>query len=138
MPRNASSEALARRLAAIPEEILVALRPALTQGAEDVASAMRQLVPVDEGDLKATITVTGPGGTTPAYAQGGASVTAGDNQALVTVGSPEVRTGHIVEFGSSKMAARPFMLPAWRLSRRRVESRIARAIGKAIRAMGGA
>lgn len=136
--RNKSSEALSRRLEQIPAEILVALRPALVQGAEDVASNMRALVPVDEGDLKASIAVTGPGGTTPAYAQGGASVTAGVNQALVTVGNPEVRTGHIVEFGSVKMDARPFMRPSFRLAKRKVENRITRAISKAIKAMGGA
>lgn len=140
MPRNASSDALARRLAAIPQEILVALRPALVQGAEDVASNMRQLAEGsrDTGELIASIEVTAPGGTTPKYAAGGGSQTLSLNMAAVTVGNPDMRHGHLVEFGTAHSDPQPFMRPAFRLAKRKVEARIARAIGKAIRAMGGA
>ena len=140
MPRNASSEALARRLAAIPEEILEAIRPALLAGAEDVAANMRSLAEAsrDSGDLIASIEVTAPGGTTPKYAAGGGSETLGPNMAAVTVGNPDMRHGHLVEFGTAHSEAQPFMRPGFRLAKRKVESRIARAIGKAIRAMGGA
>ena len=132
------SEALAARLSAIPQEVLTELRPALVQGAEEVAGNMRALVPVDEGDLLASIAVTGPGETTPPYAVGGGSVTAAPNQALVTVGNTEVRTGHMQEFGTVHHEAQPFMRPGFRIAKPRVMRRIARAIGKAIKKSGGA
>jgi len=141
MSRNKSvhgSEALSRRLGAIPQEVLKELRPALVKGAGEIADAMETLVPEDSGDLQNTITVTAPGETTPAYAAGGGSVTAKPNQALVTVGSPDVRYGHIVEFGSVKTEAQPFILPAFRLKRAKVMRRIARAISKAIKKAGTA
>ncbi|MFT6535432.1 MAG: HK97 gp10 family phage protein [Loktanella salsilacus] len=140
MPRNASSEALSRRLAQIPEEILIALRPVLAQGAEDVASNMRSLAEASRqtGDLINSIEVTAPGGTTAKYAAGGGSETLGPNMAAVTVGNPDMRHGHLVEFGTVHSEPKPFMLPAFRLAKRKVEGQISRAIGKAIHAMGGA
>jgi hypothetical protein len=98
-----------------------------------LAEASRQT-----GDLIDLIKVTAPGGTTPKYAAGGGSETLGPNMAAVTVGSPTMRHGHLVELGTAHSEAKRFMLPAFRLTKRRVESRISRAIGKAIRAMGGA
>ena len=138
MSLRADSARLAARLDAIPGEVLAELRPALIRSAEEVADKMRALVPVEEGDLKASITVTPPLGTTPAYAEGGGRRTAGPNQALVTAGAPKVRHGHFMEFGTVKMAPRPFMRPAWRLAKARIERRVKRAISLAIkRAAGG-
>lgn len=136
MPRNSltdQSKRLEARLKAIPKEVVEALRPALIKGAEEYAAAMRALVPVDEGDLKASITVTAPGETTPAYAEGGGRRTAGPNQALVTVGNEDVRHGHLQEFGTVKQEAQPFMRPGARLAKPRAQRRINRAIGQAIK-----
>ncbi len=133
------SLALKKRLEAIPAEILEALRPVLMQSGEEIATGMKALAESsrDTGALIDSIAVTGPGETTPAYAEGGGRRTAGPNQVLVTVGNPDVRYGHLVEFGSVKAEAQPFMLPAFRLAKPRVTRRITRAIGKAIRQMGG-
>ncbi|WP_415402888.1 HK97-gp10 family putative phage morphogenesis protein [Tateyamaria sp. SN3-11] len=133
MSLNAQSLRLQKQLKAIPPEIVEQLEPALIKGAEEVADTMRLLVPVKEGDLKASITVTPPGQTTPAYAVGGGKRTAQTNQALVTIGNEDVRTGHMVEFGTVKSAAQPFMRPAERLAKPKALRRISRAIGKAIR-----
>jgi HK97 gp10 family phage protein len=130
------SEKLSLRLKGIPDDILKELRPALLKGAGDIADAMEELAPEDQGDLVNTITVTGPGDTTPAYASGGGSVTAKPNQALVTVGSPEMRHGHLQEFGTVNHAAQPFMRPAFRLKRTKVLRRIQTAISRAIKAAG--
>lgn len=139
MSLHNQSVALEKRLEAIPAEILEALRPVLVQSGEEIATGMRALAESsrDTGALIDSITVTGPGETTPAYAEGGGRRTAGPNQVLVTVGNPDVRYGHLVEFGSAKAEAQPFMLPAFRLAKPRVTRRITRAIGKAIRRMGG-
>jgi len=144
---KAQSDALAKRLAQIPAEIVAELRPALVKGAEDLAGTMRLLVPEDEGDLEASIAVTAPGETTPAYASEGGRRTAGPNQALVTIGNPAVRHGHLVEFGTAPHTngglfagtpnpgteAQPFMQPAIRMTQAKVQRRIATAIGRAIR-----
>lgn len=132
------SKALGLRLDAIPQEIIAAIRPALIAGGDEIAGNMRALAQAsrDTGDLIGTIAVTAPGATTPAFASGGGKRTANENEVLITVGSPEVRYGHLVEFGSVKAEAQPFMLPGFRLSRTRVLARISRAVGKAIKGMG--
>ena len=127
---------LEQRLLAIPREVLAELRPALVKGAQDIADAMELLAPEDTGDLVNTITVTGPGGTTPAYASGGGSVPLAENQAAVTVGSPDMRHGHLQEFGTVSHEAQPFMRPAFRLKKAKVMARISRAVAKAVKNAG--
>lgn len=131
------SKALEARLKAIPQEVVREVQPALITGAEEVAATMRALVPVKEGDLKASITVTAPGETTPPYAEGGGRRTAASNQALVTAGNEDVRHGHLQEFGTVAHEAQPFMRPGFRLAKPKALRRIQRAIGKAIRNAGG-
>jgi len=144
------SAKLAKRLAAIPGEIVAQVRPALVQGAGDLADMARALAPEDEGDLKASVAVTPPGAVTPAYAEGGGRRVAAENQALVTVGNPQARHGHLVEFGTDPhvnggrfagtqhpgTAAQPFLLPAARLTEDRTRRRIGRAVAQAIRTVG--
>jgi HK97 gp10 family phage protein len=127
------SAALAKRLSAIPSEIVREVRPALVASANDLANVARALVHVDKGDLKSSISVSAPGETTPAYAEGGGKRTAGENQALVTVGNPEVRHGHFQEFGTVTQEAQPFLRPANRLTREKNRRRIGAAIGRAVR-----
>ncbi|MBM1688830.1 HK97-gp10 family putative phage morphogenesis protein [Sulfitobacter geojensis] len=133
MSLSKQSDKLSKRLNAIPDAVVKKLRPALIKGAQDMQDAMELLVPEDTGDLANTITVTGPGETTPAYASGGGSTTLAENQAAVTVGSTDVRYGHIVEFGSARAEAQPFMLPGMRIAKPKALFRIQTAIGKAIR-----
>ena len=137
MSRVRGSKDLSDALRRLPDGILGDLRPALVRSAQDVADAAEALVPEAEGDLLGSITVTGPNETTPPYAAGGGNVTAMPNQALVTVGSTDVRHGHLQEFGTVHHAPQPFLRPAWRLKRRKVEARIRRAIAAAIRKAGG-
>ncbi|QFS82343.1 HK97-gp10 family putative phage morphogenesis protein [Roseivivax sp. THAF197b] len=133
MSASDDAKRISARLGAIPTEILTHLRPALVRSADEVAGNMRALAPEDEGDLIASIAVTGPLETTPAYADGGGRRTAGPNEALVTVGDPDMRHGHLQEFGTVHHEAQPFMRPGWRLAKPRVERRIKRAITTAIK-----
>ena len=130
-----ASKRLAERLQALPEGILAHIRPALVQSADDVAENMRALAEAsrDTGRLIGSIETTGPGETTPAYAAGGGKRQAAENEALVTAGNEDARHGHLVEFGTVKMTAQPFMLPGFRLAKTRVERRIKRAISTAIK-----
>lgn len=112
------------RMRAIPKAAREAVRPALVKGAEEIAGAAKNLAPVDEGDLRDSVEVTAPGGTTP----GGTALH--ELQAAVSTDDYKARW---VEFGTVKMAARPFFWPAFRLHRKRAANRIKRAIGKAVR-----
>lgn len=141
-----SSDALAKQLEAILPEIKARLVPALVKSAEEVAGRAKTLAEASRrtGSLIESIAVTGPGETTPPYAEGGQSATLGELQAVVTAGDTDNRHGHLVEFGTEarakksgastgKMPAKPFMLPAWRLSKARTERRISRAINAGIK-----
>lgn len=129
------SAALAKRLDAIPQEILEALRPALMKSGEEVAGAIATFAEAsrDTGAYIDSIAVTGPGETTPAYAEGGGRRTAGPNQVLVTVGDENMRHGHFLEFGTVKMEPQPAVLPAVRTMKPRFERRTNRTIAAEVK-----
>ncbi len=122
-----------RRFAAVLKNVREVVQPSLVKSGEELASTMRQLAPVDEGDLKASIAVTPPGATTPPYSQPGGSRAAKENEVLVTVGNVDVRYPHLQEYGTSTAPAQPFFWPAFRLLRTRLQNRTKRAISKAVR-----
>lgn len=124
---------LTKRLEAIPREVKAAVVPALMKSGDELADQMKNLAPEDEGDLKVSIVVTGPGERTPAYSQPGGSMTVPENAVAVTVGNEHVRYAHLVEYGTSKAHAQPYFWPAYRLLKKRLTSRIKRAISKAVR-----
>lgn len=129
------SAALAKRLEAIPQEILDAIRPALVKSGEEVAGAIAAFAEAsrDTGAYIDSIAVTGPGETTPAYAEGGGKRTAGPNQVLVTVGNEDMRHGHFLEFGTVKMEPQPAVLPAVRNKRASFERRMSRSVAAAVK-----
>jgi len=143
-----TSDALARRLAAIPELVKARVKPAINAGVAEIADDARALAEASRrtGDLIESIEETPAGGTTPAYGTGG-SRQLDELQGAVTAGNPDQRHGHLVEFGTAPHVlggifegaqhpgteAKPFLIPALRLNRDRVNRRINRAIGKAIR-----
>lgn len=130
---TAQLDRLNRRMAAIPKKVREAVKPALVQGANEVATAQRSLAPVDTGALRNSIAVTPPGMTSPPYSVPGGGTVAGPLEALVTAGNSDVRYAHIQEYGSVKNAAAPFFWPAFRLTRKKAATRIKRAIAKAVR-----
>lgn len=130
---SAQSQRLARRLAAVPKAVKKAVEPALRQSGDELVTSMRALAPVDTGDLRDSIKYTMPGNSTPPYSQPGGSTVAGENQVLVTAGNSDVRYPHLVEYGTAEAAAQPFFWPAYRLKKKRLASRIKRAIGKAVK-----
>ncbi|CAD0183962.1 hypothetical protein RUESEDTHA_00839 [Ruegeria sp. THAF57] len=122
-----------QRMKAIPRESVKAIEPALLKSAYEMQDMMEDLVPEDTGDLKGSITVTGPGRSTPAYSQPGGSHTVPSNGVAVTAGNTDVRYAHIVEYGSTRTDAKPFFWPSYRLLKKRSANRIKNAISKAIR-----
>jgi hypothetical protein len=121
---------------------------ALAAGQEMVQIA-RSYVPVDDGDLRESIVVTPGGQMTPSYSQPGGSQMVPEHAALVTAGNSKVRYPHLVEYGTRPHAqggqfqgtqhpgttARPYFWPAFRLIRRKMRTRISRAINKAVKSV---
>ncbi|MFV0303416.1 MAG: HK97 gp10 family phage protein [Paracoccus sp. (in: a-proteobacteria)] len=131
-----------KRMRAVPEAARRAVVPALVKSADEIADVMRATVPVDDGDLKASIAVTGPGLSTPPWSQPGGSVVVPELSAMITAGNADVRYAHLVEYGhgngvnGSTVPPHPYFWPAFRLSRKRALNRIKRAVGKAVREAG--
>jgi HK97 gp10 family phage protein len=133
MAKSAQIARLQRRIEAIPQAVREQVRPVLAASGNELAATMRALAPVDEGDLRESIAVTGPGQATPPYSQPGGSQIAGELEVLVTAGNDNVRYPHLVEYGTAHAPAQPFFWPAFRLGRKKLASKIKRAIGKAVR-----
>lgn len=135
MPNDGGLASFQRRMAAIPKGVREAVKPALMKSGEELKAAMQHLAEHsrDTGDLIDSITVTGPGETTPPYSQPGGSKVVGETSVAVTVGNSGVRYAHLVEYGTTKAPAQPFFWPAFRLNRKRITSRIRRAINKAVK-----
>lgn len=139
---------LNRKLRAIPKAAKAEARKAVLLGATEISALQKSLAPVDDGDLRDSIHVTGPGQATPPYSQPGGSRTAKPEEAIVTAGNTKVRYAHLVEFGTAPhpqggmfegaqhpgTAPQPFFWPGYRALRRRVRSRVTRNINKAIKA----
>ncbi len=82
----------AENISAAAERIQAALPSALLAGAEAVADNARSMCPVDTGRLRSSIGASQSGDGAVAYAE--------ENYAVY------------VEFGTYKMAAQPFLMPA--------------------------
>lgn len=136
-----------QRMQAIPKAARKAVAPALMKSAYDISDIMESLVAEDTGDLKNSITVTGPEKSTPPYSQPGGSMTVPENAVAITVGSSDVRYPHLIEYGHSggfvaggaqgergqAVPPQPFFWPGYRLGRAKALRSIKRVIGKAIR-----
>jgi len=130
---SAQLDRLTRRMNAIPKAVREAVKPALIQSGEELVDRMKALAPVDTGKLRDSITATMPGEATPPYSQPGGSHVVAENQVIVTAGNKEVRYAHLPEYGTAKARAQPYFWPAYRLSKKRIQNRIKRAMRKAIR-----
>lgn len=124
---------LKRRMMALPKAVREAASRATLEGAEELAKSMRNLAPVDTGDLRDSIVVTPGGRTTPPYSQPGGSSTVPENSAVVTAGNTDVRYPHLVEYGTKDAAAQPFFWPAVRSKKKKIANRVKRSISKAAR-----
>lgn len=108
-------DAMKRRVRAMHPELLQHVEPALREGANEIAGMARRLVPVRSGRLKDSIQAT-PG--------------AQDLVWLVTAGSKEAFYAPFVERGSK---GQPFLNPSYQALKRRVKSRVSRAMKRAIK-----
>jgi HK97 gp10 family phage protein len=130
MARSRQLQRVLKAFDAVPQAVREAVRPTLLKSGDELADMMKHLAPKDTGALAESITVTLPGGTTPAYSQPGGSKVVPLNAVMVTAGNADVRYPHLVEHGTATAHAQPFFWPSFRLLRKRIENRIKRAIGK--------
>ena len=122
-----------RRMAAIPADVKEGVRPALMRAADLVADTVQRLVPVDQGDLRASVNVTGPNEVVPAYAMGGGERVAESNEAIVSVGNSNVRYPHLIEYGTKTAPAQPYFWPSVKLTEAKVRRIVRAGISKSIK-----
>lgn len=128
-------ERLRQRMAKIGALARVEIRKALDVSADEMSSTARSFAPVDSGDLRRSI-----GYTFGEYKSANANVRgvnagggAGDRDLTVTIhaGDQNAFYAAFVEFGRVDAAAQPYFYPAYRLTKKRVRSRISRAVKSA-------
>ncbi|MBB4272787.1 HK97-gp10 family putative phage morphogenesis protein [Rhizobium mongolense] len=149
--------ALNKAVAAIPKRVELAARAAMEKSADELVAMMKRLVPVEDGDLRASI------GWTWGNAPAGAKVltqTDPDERGLkitVYAGSQKAYYSAFVEFGTAPhnvatgggnknfsgtanahpgSRAQPFFFPSYRSLKKRIQSRIRREMKKAIKFVG--
>ena len=120
-------EKLRRRLVdEIPKAVRAEMERAMLESADLIVAGARLRVPVDEGDVRDSIHRTGVrvgkfGGLYVA-------IVAGDE----STEHDGYQVARLLEFGTQKMPAQPFLLPAYRANRRRARARMRRAVRDAI------
>lgn len=157
MGRVQNAARLERRLKAIPKAVKKGVRAAVEAGAGEVVAAQRRLAPKKSGKLARSIRYTMGDQSPPRYAALKSEGQRGDPEttAIITAGNSEVRTAHITEFGSAPHVQggifegaepavthpgtdpQPFFYPGYRLTKKRVKSRVSRAVSKAARDAAG-
>jgi HK97 gp10 family phage protein len=133
---------LTARLRAMPEETKRQVSAAIEKSAEELVAQIKRFVPVDRGDLQESVKWdwAGAGGDAGQGSAGASRVDAKGADKLaatVTEGDGKAFYARWVEHGTAATPAQPHFWPAWRLNRKKIRSRIARALSKAIKASAG-
>lgn len=134
-------ERFRRKLRNLPKVARDEIRKALEKSADEVVDLMKRMVPVDQGTLRDSIGWTwgeAPDGAmvfSKVAAEEGFAITiyAGNNATYVSGSRVDYQNAFLQEFGSVNMKANPFFRPAWRLNKKRAQSRVRRSIGRAAR-----
>lgn len=116
-----------------------ATRPAAQSGAQVFYDEVKQRVPMSAKPHKSGKKTYNPGTLRRAVYQAFAERESGDGRAMYRVSWNKTHAfyGRFVEFGTSKMAAKPFLRPAYDAARARalkaVQERMAAEVKKAIK-----
>lgn len=133
-------EALNRKFKAMPKAVEERLKRAMAKSADEIVRDMKRLVAKDTGALGDSISWTW--GDAPAGAMTIAQASAGEGTIRLTIyaGTRDKKLGdrdafyaRFVEFGTRKMAAKPFFFPAYRSNRKRAANRIKSGIRRAVK-----
>lgn len=116
----------------LPDAIRREVRKALEESAEETTELMKRFVPVDTGQLRASIGwnfgAPGKGSklATPARSAKGES----DLAVVMYAGDDIAYYARFQEFGTNDMPANPFFYPGYRFGRKRAKPRLARAMSR--------
>jgi HK97 gp10 family phage protein len=127
MAKNKDLVDLTRRFAAIPREVRRKIKPAIEQGGDELVARMKYLAPSEEGDLQASIEVT------PGPVDLSVTVSAGGDRTTVQTERGPFDVALAQEFGTKDMPRNSFFWPSVNTLKKRVRSRIDRAINKAVK-----
>jgi HK97 gp10 family phage protein len=131
------------KLKALPQAAKDEIQKAIAASADEIVDLQQRLVPVDDGDLRASIQWRWGDEKREAYSQDMGTVRG--NHALsarISAGNPKVRYAHLVEFGAAPHVAggkfegaqhpgapaQPFFYPGFRTGKKRAKARISRAV----------
>lgn len=120
-------DSLRAKIAKLPEEAKRLMREANEKNANEFKAKVLSIIPTDEGELAASV-----------------EMTSGDTETSfqVAIGGPEtpyplhVEGGHMTKSGTL-VPAKPFWNPAKRVTKKRAQSRAARALSKAAKSIAG-
>jgi HK97 gp10 family phage protein len=131
------------KLKALPKAAKDEMRKAIAASADEIVDLQQRLAPIDNGDLKASITWRWGDEQRIAYSQDMGTVGNGHElSARISAGNDRVRYAHLVEFGAAPhiaggkfegahhpgAPAQPFFYPGFRTGKKRAKARISRAV----------
>jgi HK97 gp10 family phage protein len=125
----AGKDKFLRQLQALPQAMRDEIRTSLKVSAEETTDLMRRFVPVESGALRASIGYSF--GEAPKGALSSAARTVKAEAGLAVTlfaGGGKAFYARFQEFGTQEMSANPYFFPAYRLARKRVRARMARAM----------
>lgn len=117
---------LKRRLVdEIPKKVRAEMERAMLESADLIVAGAKLRVPVETGEVRDSITQHG----VREGKRGGLyiAITAGDRSTETTATGSTYQVARLLEFGTMKMPAQPFLLPAFRANRRGAQARMRRA-----------
>ena len=132
--------AFQRKMALIPKSVTDELRKELEKQASELVAMMQRVVPVDQGNLRASI-----GWTWGAAPEGSMSVgtvaASAESDLRITIFAGQTGKkkdggtfyARFQEFGTKNMAANPFFFPSYRAKRRTIRSAMTRAIKRGLK-----
>lgn len=122
-----------RKMAALPKSVRAAAKAEIFKNAQELTNLIRRRAPIDEGDLRDSVSlfVGGAPGTNAAKADPELTVdiVAGRGKGSTT------EHARPVEFGTADTPAQPFFYPSYRQMKSKIKRNISRAVMKAARAV---
>lgn len=137
---------LHKKLQRMPDVAKTKIKAAMEQGADEIVAMMRNLVPVDSGALRDSIGWSWGKAPQGAMTLGkmAANNLAGELTITIYAGTRDKKLGdadayyaRFVEFGTKHMAASPYFYVSYRANKKKVRSRIRRAVTKAAKEVAG-
>lgn len=118
----------------IPAQVYEALLAEIEKQAAVLVREMQSVVPVDKGNLRASIKSELVASSSRAVGKMRMVVIAGNGTTTIvrTKSGKQFQLARLIEFGTTKRRARPFFFPIWRAYKRRGRAAISRALRKAL------